>query len=102
MQHEQEAQISEKVMLFAAGFNPRWDCTFNFTVHVPELALLRFMVEDYDYTSSNDFLGQFTLPFTSLRTGVCVCVSGGGTYWANRSIWLYCHVECKKDLKENC
>ncbi|XP_029312862.1 1-phosphatidylinositol 4,5-bisphosphate phosphodiesterase delta-3-A-like [Cottoperca gobio] len=51
------------------GFNPRWDCTFNFTVHVPDLALLRFMVEDHDYTSSNDFLGQYTLPCTSLRTG---------------------------------
>ncbi|MEQ2159495.1 hypothetical protein GOODEAATRI_023523 [Goodea atripinnis] len=47
----------------------RWDCTFNFTVHVPDLALVRFVVEDHDYTSSNDFLGQFTLPFTSLRTG---------------------------------
>ncbi|KAL0984453.1 hypothetical protein UPYG_G00141740 [Umbra pygmaea] len=51
------------------GFNPRWDCTFNFTLHVPELALVRFMVEDHDYTSRNDFLGQFTLPFTSVRTG---------------------------------
>uniref|UniRef100_A0AAQ6A4J9 Phosphoinositide phospholipase C n=1 Tax=Amphiprion ocellaris TaxID=80972 RepID=A0AAQ6A4J9_AMPOC len=51
------------------GFNPRWDCTFNFTIHVPDLALVRFMVEDHDYTSSNDFLGQYTLPFTSLRTG---------------------------------
>uniref|UniRef100_A0A3P8XHB2 Phosphoinositide phospholipase C n=1 Tax=Esox lucius TaxID=8010 RepID=A0A3P8XHB2_ESOLU len=51
------------------GFNPRWDCTFTFTLHVPELALVRFMVEDHDYTSRNDFLGQFTLPFTSLRTG---------------------------------
>ncbi|XP_056152662.1 1-phosphatidylinositol 4,5-bisphosphate phosphodiesterase delta-3-A [Lampris incognitus] len=51
------------------GFNPQWDCTFNFTVHVPDLALVRFLVEDHDYTSRNDFLGQFTLPFTSLRTG---------------------------------
>ncbi|XP_072312488.1 1-phosphatidylinositol 4,5-bisphosphate phosphodiesterase delta-3-A [Eucyclogobius newberryi] len=51
------------------GFNPRWDCTFNFTVHAPDLALVRFMVEDHDYTSANDFLGQYTLPFTSLRTG---------------------------------
>uniref|UniRef100_A0A3Q2WCG5 Phosphoinositide phospholipase C n=2 Tax=Haplochromis burtoni TaxID=8153 RepID=A0A3Q2WCG5_HAPBU len=51
------------------GFNPRWDCTFNFTVHVPDLALVRFLVEDHDYTSRNDFLGQFTLPFPSVRTG---------------------------------
>ncbi|KAJ3608260.1 hypothetical protein NHX12_025309 [Muraenolepis orangiensis] len=40
------------------GFNPRWDSTFNFTVHVPELALVRFLVEDHDYTSRNDFLGH--------------------------------------------
>ncbi|KAM8877547.1 1-phosphatidylinositol 4,5-bisphosphate phosphodiesterase delta-3-A-like [Synchiropus picturatus] len=51
------------------GFNPRWDSSFNFTVHAPELALVRFVVEDHDYTSSNDFLGQYTLPFSSLRTG---------------------------------
>ncbi|XP_062331112.1 1-phosphatidylinositol 4,5-bisphosphate phosphodiesterase delta-3-A [Osmerus eperlanus] len=51
------------------GFNPRWDCTFNFTLHVPELTLVRFLVEDHDYTSRNDFLGQFSLPFSSMRTG---------------------------------
>ncbi|XP_051569905.1 1-phosphatidylinositol 4,5-bisphosphate phosphodiesterase delta-3-A isoform X2 [Myxocyprinus asiaticus] len=51
------------------GFNPRWDCTLSFQLQVPELALVRFMVEDHDHTSKNDFIGQFTLPFTSLRTG---------------------------------
>uniref|UniRef100_A0A673ILT3 Phosphoinositide phospholipase C n=1 Tax=Sinocyclocheilus rhinocerous TaxID=307959 RepID=A0A673ILT3_9TELE len=51
------------------GFNPRWDCTVSFQLQVPELALVRFMVEDHDYKSKNDFIGQFTLPFTSLRTG---------------------------------
>ncbi|XP_053494992.1 1-phosphatidylinositol 4,5-bisphosphate phosphodiesterase delta-3-A isoform X6 [Ictalurus furcatus] len=51
------------------GFNPRWDCTFKFLLHVPELVLVRFLVEDHDYTARNEFLGQFTLPFTSMRTG---------------------------------
>ncbi|XP_012688878.1 1-phosphatidylinositol 4,5-bisphosphate phosphodiesterase delta-3-A isoform X2 [Clupea harengus] len=51
------------------GFNPRWDCTFKFQLHVPELVLVRFLVEDHDFTSSNDFLGQFTLPLNSMRTG---------------------------------
>uniref|UniRef100_A0A8C2I2S1 Phosphoinositide phospholipase C n=1 Tax=Cyprinus carpio TaxID=7962 RepID=A0A8C2I2S1_CYPCA len=51
------------------GFNPRWDCTFKFQLHVPELVLVRFKVEDHDYATKNDFLGQFTLPFTSMRTG---------------------------------
>ncbi|XP_035263034.1 1-phosphatidylinositol 4,5-bisphosphate phosphodiesterase delta-3-A-like isoform X1 [Anguilla anguilla] len=51
------------------GFNPRWDCTLHFQLQVPELALVRFVVEDHDYTSKNDFVGQFTLPFFSMRTG---------------------------------
>lgn len=51
------------------GFNPRWDCTVSFQLQLPELALVRFMVEDHDHKSKNDFIGQFTLPFTSLRTG---------------------------------
>uniref|UniRef100_A0A3P9IMH7 Phosphoinositide phospholipase C n=1 Tax=Oryzias latipes TaxID=8090 RepID=A0A3P9IMH7_ORYLA len=51
------------------GLNPRWNCTFNFIVRVPDLALVRFMVEDHDYTSSNEFLGQYTLPFTSMQSG---------------------------------
>ncbi|KAM9457542.1 1-phosphatidylinositol 4,5-bisphosphate phosphodiesterase delta-3-A isoform 2-T2 [Clarias gariepinus] len=51
------------------GFNPRWDCTLSFQLQVPDLALVRFVVEDHDHTSKNDFVGQFTLPFNSLRTG---------------------------------
>ncbi|XP_062382588.1 1-phosphatidylinositol 4,5-bisphosphate phosphodiesterase delta-3-A-like [Sardina pilchardus] len=51
------------------GFNPRWDCTLSFQLQVPDLALVRFVVEDHDHTAKNDFVGQFTLPFTSLNTG---------------------------------
>ena len=53
----------------STGFNPRWDCTLSFQMQVPDLALVRFVVEDHDHTAKNDFVGQFTLPFTSLRTG---------------------------------
>ncbi|XP_033842727.1 1-phosphatidylinositol 4,5-bisphosphate phosphodiesterase delta-4 [Periophthalmus magnuspinnatus] len=51
------------------GFNPVWNESLNFVVHCPELALVRFVVEDYDKASRNDFIGQFTLPFTSLQPG---------------------------------
>ncbi|CAL8240638.1 unnamed protein product [Merluccius merluccius] len=51
------------------GFNPVWNETLNFVVHTPELALVRFVVEDHDTASRNDFVGQFTLPFASMRTG---------------------------------
>ncbi|XP_072502072.1 1-phosphatidylinositol 4,5-bisphosphate phosphodiesterase delta-3 isoform X4 [Notamacropus eugenii] len=51
------------------GFNPYWGQTLQFTLGVPELALVRFVVEDYDITSFNDFVGQFTLPMYSLKQG---------------------------------
>lgn len=51
------------------GFNPVWNETLNFVVHTPELALVRFVVEDYDKASRNDFIGQFTLPFKCMQTG---------------------------------
>uniref|UniRef100_A0A8D0H9E1 Phosphoinositide phospholipase C n=1 Tax=Sphenodon punctatus TaxID=8508 RepID=A0A8D0H9E1_SPHPU len=51
------------------GFNPQWGETLRFRVQVPELALLRFKVEDYDKTSRNDFVGQFTLPLSSVKRG---------------------------------
>nr|XP_020477296.1 1-phosphatidylinositol 4,5-bisphosphate phosphodiesterase delta-4 isoform X2 [Monopterus albus] len=51
------------------GFNPLWNETLNFIIHTPELALVRFVVEDYDKTSRNDFIGQFTLPFICMQAG---------------------------------
>ncbi|XP_039671403.1 1-phosphatidylinositol 4,5-bisphosphate phosphodiesterase delta-1-like isoform X2 [Perca fluviatilis] len=51
------------------GFNPEWNESFQFDVYVPELALVRFTVEDYDSVSDNDFVGQYTLPFNSLKMG---------------------------------
>lgn len=51
------------------GFNPWWDTEFEFEVTVPDLALVRFMVEDYDSSSKNDFIGQSTIPWNSLKQG---------------------------------
>lgn len=51
------------------GFNPCWEQTLQFQLRVPELVLVRFVVQDYDTTSPNDFVGQFTLPLNSLKQG---------------------------------
>ncbi|XP_078210775.1 1-phosphatidylinositol 4,5-bisphosphate phosphodiesterase delta-1 isoform X5 [Callithrix jacchus] len=51
------------------GFNPWWDTEFAFEVVVPDLALVRFVVEDYDASSKNDFIGQSTIPLNSLKQG---------------------------------
>lgn len=54
----------------SAGFNPVWYDTLRFTVHTPELAMVRFVVEDYDKTSKNDFVGQYVLPFGCMQQGM--------------------------------
>ncbi|XP_054404458.1 1-phosphatidylinositol 4,5-bisphosphate phosphodiesterase delta-4 isoform X4 [Pongo abelii] len=51
------------------GFNPYWGETLCFRVLVPELAMLRFVVMDYDWKSRNDFIGQYTLPWTCMQQG---------------------------------
>ncbi|XP_072289087.1 1-phosphatidylinositol 4,5-bisphosphate phosphodiesterase delta-4 [Eucyclogobius newberryi] len=51
------------------GFNPVWYDTLRFTIHAPELAMVRFVVEDYDKTSKNDFVGQYTLPLSCMQQG---------------------------------
>ncbi|XP_014640786.1 PREDICTED: 1-phosphatidylinositol 4,5-bisphosphate phosphodiesterase delta-4 isoform X3 [Ceratotherium simum simum] len=51
------------------GFNPYWGQTLCFRVLVPELALLRFVVRDYDWKSRHDFIGQYTLPWTCMQQG---------------------------------
>lgn len=38
-------------------------------VLVPELVLLRFVVMDYNWKSRNDFVGQYTLPWTCMQQG---------------------------------
>lgn len=52
-----------------SGFNPVWYDTLRFTIHAPELALVRFVVEDYDKAARNDFVGQYTLPFSCIQQG---------------------------------
>ncbi|XP_059183228.1 1-phosphatidylinositol 4,5-bisphosphate phosphodiesterase delta-1a [Centropristis striata] len=51
------------------GFNPQWNESFQFDIQVPELAMVRFVVEDYDSTSQNDLVGHYCLPLTSVQNG---------------------------------
>ncbi|XP_023187101.1 1-phosphatidylinositol 4,5-bisphosphate phosphodiesterase eta-2 isoform X2 [Xiphophorus maculatus] len=50
------------------GFNPMWEETLVFTVHMPELALVRFLVWDHD-PIGQDFIGQRTIAFHSMMPG---------------------------------
>lgn len=46
-----------------------WNESFQFDIHVPELAMVQFVVEDYDSTSQNDLVGQYCQPLTSVQNG---------------------------------
>ncbi|XP_013875782.1 1-phosphatidylinositol 4,5-bisphosphate phosphodiesterase eta-2a isoform X2 [Austrofundulus limnaeus] len=50
------------------GFNPMWEETLVFTVHMPELALVRFLVWEHD-PIGQDFIGQRTIAFSSMMPG---------------------------------
>ncbi|XP_015281025.1 PREDICTED: 1-phosphatidylinositol 4,5-bisphosphate phosphodiesterase eta-1 [Gekko japonicus] len=50
------------------GFNPVWEETLTFTIHMPEIALVRFLVWDHD-PIGRDFVGQRTVAFSSLLPG---------------------------------
>ncbi|OIT37935.1 PREDICTED: phosphoinositide phospholipase C 2-like isoform X1 [Nicotiana attenuata] len=52
---------------------PIWNEKFEFPIRVPELALLRIDVKDYDPSGEDEFAGQTCLPVSELRTGIrCV------------------------------
>lgn len=58
------------------GFNPMWEETLVFVVHMPDIALVRFLVWDHD-PIGRDFIGQRTLAFSSMMPGGQGCQQGG-------------------------
>lgn len=49
---------------------PTWNEEFEFPLTVPELALLRIEVHEYDLSDNDDFAGQTCLPVLELKTGI--------------------------------
>lgn len=45
-----------------------WEETLVFTLHMPEIALIRFLVWDHD-PIGQDFIGQRTIAFNSMIPG---------------------------------
>lgn len=55
--------------LYISAFSPRWNETFTFIIQVPELALIRFVVESQGFITGNEFLGQYTVPLLCMNKG---------------------------------
>lgn len=56
-------------MFASAAFNPQWNKSFLFAIKVPELAMIRFCLEDHIPVVGNKFVGQYTLPVTCISKG---------------------------------
>lgn len=62
--------IMKKTKPVEDNWRPTWDEEFEFPLRVPELALLRIEVHEYDMSEKDDFGGQTCLPVSELRTGI--------------------------------
>ncbi|GAB2293227.1 Phosphoinositide phospholipase C 6, variant 2 [Dionaea muscipula] len=59
-----------KTKIIEDDWAPVWDEEFSFPITVPELALLRIEVREYDMSEKDDFGGQTCLPVSELKPGV--------------------------------
>ncbi|PIN03371.1 Phosphoinositide-specific phospholipase C [Handroanthus impetiginosus] len=62
--------IMKKTKTLEDNWIPTWDEVFEFPLTVPELALLRIEVHEYDMSEKDDFGGQMCLPVPELRKGI--------------------------------
>ena len=66
-----EADIKKEITKTVSDqWVPEWNQEFEFPLTVPELALLRIEVFDYDDSTKHDFAGQTCLPVSELRSGI--------------------------------
>ncbi|XP_061351668.1 phosphoinositide phospholipase C 6-like [Gastrolobium bilobum] len=62
-------KANKKTSVIQDNWFPVWDEEFEFPLTVPELALLRLEVREYDKHEKDDFGGQTCLPVSELRSG---------------------------------
>ncbi|GMH04198.1 hypothetical protein Nepgr_006037 [Nepenthes gracilis] len=62
--------VMKKTKALEDNWIPAWNEQFEFPLTVPELALLRIEVHEYDMSEKDDFGGQSCLPVWELREGI--------------------------------
>ncbi|XP_042394687.1 phosphoinositide phospholipase C 6-like [Zingiber officinale] len=60
----------KKTKAIEDNWTPSWDEEFSFPLTIPEIALLRIEVHEYDMSDKDDFGGQACLPVSELRSGI--------------------------------
>ncbi|XP_042955104.1 phosphoinositide phospholipase C 2-like [Carya illinoinensis] len=65
-------KVMEQTKAIEDEWLPVWNEEFEFKLRVPELAILRIEILEYDTSGKHDFGGQTCLPVSELRTGIRV------------------------------
>lgn len=60
----------KKTKINEDNWMPTWNEEFEFPLTVPELALLRIEVHEFDMSDKDDFGGQTCLPVAELKPGI--------------------------------
>lgn len=63
-------EIMKRTKIKEDNWIPVWEEEFTFPLRVPELALLRVEVNEYDMSEKDDFAGQTCLPVSELKQGI--------------------------------
>lgn len=86
-------ETMKKTKKIEDSWTPVWNQDFIFPLTVPELAILRIEVHEYDMSEKDDFAGQICLPVSELKEGiraVPLCDNKGEKY---NSVRLLIRVE---------
>ncbi|KXJ08747.1 1-phosphatidylinositol 4,5-bisphosphate phosphodiesterase delta-4 [Exaiptasia diaphana] len=78
------------------NYNPKWSEGFTRKILVPQLALIRFSVYDED-NFSDDFIGQASMPVTSIRQGYRHVIMLNKKGESHTSGCLFVHVIIQND-----
>uniref|UniRef100_A0A1I8AYT0 Phosphoinositide phospholipase C n=1 Tax=Meloidogyne hapla TaxID=6305 RepID=A0A1I8AYT0_MELHA len=72
----------------------------SFPLRCPELAILRICVKDFDSTSADEFIGEFSVPVQSIRQGYShVRLNTGSQHLTGRSVILIAKRYCSTSTK---
>lgn len=83
------------------GFNPVWNEVCEFDIINPDLALLRFVVQDEDMFGDPNFLGQATYPVRCTRLGYrCIPLTNGYSEELELTSLLV-HVDVRSAVEED-
>eukprot|EP00002_Diphylleia_rotans_P018076 TRINITY_DN3501_c0_g1_i2.p1 TRINITY_DN3501_c0_g1~~TRINITY_DN3501_c0_g1_i2.p1 ORF type:complete len:494 (-),score=84.55 TRINITY_DN3501_c0_g1_i2:164-1645(-) len=75
------------------GYDPKWNERCKINLRRPEEAIFLFEIYDYDVGVNDDFIGYYSIPFTSIRTGYRAIPLKDKKHKSIPYSTLFCHIQ---------